>query len=492
MQQLSGSDTAFLTIETRTQYGHVGSLYEFGPEATYDAVRARIEERLHLLPPFRRRLVQVPLGLDNPYWIESLDFDLDFHIREIAVPAPGTREQLGELVARLASRPMDRGRPLWEWYVIEGLESGHIAHYAKTHHATIDGASGNEMMTILLDETPDPRPVPPPDRDWTPEQVPSDLQLLTRTMVNFARRPRQLARAQVRLMRELANRSNDPAIRRMMDQSIRQMTQPVPGPIGNLFRRRDNGPRDRDEAPPVPNTTAPRTMFNGSITPHRRLAYCSLSLPDAKKVKNHFGVTLNDVVLAICAGALRRYLSDHHSLPTDPLIAMCPVSIRTGNETDTYSNRVSGMSAPLATHLADPVERLMAINRGTKAAKEQFNAMPADALQDFTRFAPPAVAARASRVMARLRIADRMNPPFNLIISNVPGPRHPLYLAGAMLHHLYPVSAIGDGMGLNMTVISYRDQLDFGSVACRELMPDLWLLNDYLPDALQELVAAAN
>jgi WS/DGAT/MGAT family acyltransferase len=492
MQQLSGTDTAFLTMETRTTYGHVGSLYEFGPEATYDAVRGQIENRLHLLPPFRRRLVEVPLGLDNPYWIESLDFDLDFHIREIAVPAPGNREQLAELVARLASRPMDRSRPLWEWYVISGLETGNVAHYAKTHHATIDGASGNEMMTVLLDETPEPRPVPPPEGEWKPEEKPSDLNLLGRTMLNYARRPRHLARAQVRLMRELASRSTDPTMRRILEQSIRQMTQPVPNPLGDLFRRRGNDARDGDEAPPTPNTTAPRTMFNASITPHRRLAYCSVPLSDAKKVKNHFGVTLNDVVLAMCAGALRMYLEDHHSLPTDPLIAMCPVSIRTGAETDTYSNRVSGMAAPLATHIDDPVERLMSIHRGTKVAKEQFNAIPADALQDFGRFSPPAVAARASRVMARMRIADRMNPPFNLVISNVPGPRHPLYLAGAMLQHLYPVSTIGDGMGLNMTVVSYRDQLDFGSVACRELMPDLWVLNDHLPHALDELLAAAN
>jgi WS/DGAT/MGAT family acyltransferase len=169
---------------------------------------------------------------------------------------------------------------------------------------------------------------------------------------------------------------------------------------------------------------------------------------------------------------------------------MCPVSIRTGAETDTYSNRVSGMAAPLATDVVDPVARLRAINRGTTAAKQQFNAIPADALQDFTRFAPPAVAARASRLMARLRIADRLNPPFNLIISNVPGPRHPLYLAGAPLEHLYPVSGIGDGMGLNMTVASYQDHLDFGSVACRELVPDLWRLNDHLPEALAELTAS--
>jgi len=168
---------------------------------------------------------------------------------------------------------------------------------------------------------------------------------------------------------------------------------------------------------------------------------------------------------------------------------MCPVSIRTGEETDTYTNRVSGMTVPLATDVADPVERLKVINRATLAAKEQLKALPADVLQDFGRFAPPAVAAMASRVMSRLRIADRVNPPFNLIISNVPGPRYPLYLAGSQLEHIYPVSSIGDGMGLNMTVISYLDHLDFGLISCRELLPDLWKLNDHLPEAVAELVA---
>jgi WS/DGAT/MGAT family acyltransferase len=202
-------------------------------------------------------------------------------------------------------------------------------------------------------------------------------------------------------------------------------------------------------------------------------------------------VTVNDVVLAVCAGALRRWLLERDALPADPLIAMCPVSTRTGKEQDKYSNRVSGMVASLATDIADPAERLRTINRSTTAAKAQFQAIPADALQDFTQFAPPALAAQASRLLASTRIADRMNPPFNVTISNVPGPRHPLYLGRSMLKHNYPCSIVTDGMGLNMTCTSYMDNLDFGLIACRELIPDLWRLNDALAEAVDELSSAA-
>lgn len=483
MQQLTGLDTGFLTMETARQFGHVGGLYVFGPGADYDATRAQIERRLPLLPPYRRQLVEVIFGLDNPYWIESPDFDLDFHLRHMAVPPPGNREQLADMVARLAARPMDRSRPLWEWYVIEGLESGDIAHYAKTHHATIDGASGTELMTVLLDDTPEGRQIDPPAEPWKPDRVPSDLELLRLTMMSYLRRPGRMARAQVRLVRELADRSGSDQLRSV----VRLMTRPL-GPFGEMIRR---GPPRRagDDPPELPMGAAPRTPWNATITAHRRWAYITLPLGDVKRVKNHHAVTVNDVVLALCAGALRRYLEAHRALPTDPLTAMCPVSIRTGAESDKYSNRVSGILVSLATNVDDPVQRLTEIQRSTVAAKQQFTAIPADALQDFSQFAPPAVMARASRMLSRARIADRINSPVNVTISNVPGPRHPLYMAGAQLRHMYPVSMVTDGLGLNITVCSYMDNMDFGLLSCRELVPDLWTMNDHLRGALDELVA---
>jgi WS/DGAT/MGAT family acyltransferase len=214
-------------------------------------------------------------------------------------------------------------------------------------------------------------------------------------------------------------------------------------------------------------------------------------LEDAKTVRRAFGCTFNDVVMALCSGALRAYLSQHDCLPAESLIAMVPVSVRSGSETDTYQNRVSALLADLATNEKDPVKRLRRVQRSMTAAKGNLAAIPAETLMDYTQFAPPAIAARAMRMASRLRIADRMNPPFNLIISNVPGPSEPLYMAGAQLKHFYPVSALTDGQGLNMTVQSYNGNLDFGFIACRELVPDLWLLTELLQASMAELLAAA-
>jgi WS/DGAT/MGAT family acyltransferase len=269
------------------------------------------------------------------------------------------------------------------------------------------------------------------------------------------------------------------------------VAQPVPGPIGDLLRRRlRNAPNEVDDPPPLPQTAAPRTPWNASITPHRRFAYTTIPLEEAKKVRRAAGCTFNDVVLALCSGALRRYLLEHDCLPDENLIAMVPVSVRSGAEADTYENRVSLVLADLATSVPDPVARLERVRQSMSAAKTQFAAIPAETLQDFASFAPPAVVARAMRMYSRLRVADRTAPPFNLVISNVPGPPMPLYFAGAELEHFYPISALADGQGLNMTVQSYNGNLDFGFVACRELVPDLWRLTDLLHESLEELLDA--
>jgi diacylglycerol O-acyltransferase len=313
--------------------------------------------------------------------------------------------------------------------------------------------------------------------------VPTPAELLGRTFLNFATRPQQAVRAQYRLWQDMAERTRDGSAER----SFRQM---IPPPNGWWPWA---GEAEGVTATGVlPTRPAPRTPFNASITAHRRWSYLTVPLSEVKRIKAHFGVTVNDVVLAVCAGALRRWLVLHDALPSDPLLAMCPISTRSGTESDTYSNQVSGMIASLGTDIDDVAERLRFINRSTVAAKEQFAAVPAAALQDFGQFAPPALAAQASRLIAQTRIADVVNPPFNVTISNVPGPRQPLYMAGAQLKHMYPVSIVTDGMGLNMTVSSYLDGLDFGLIACRELIPDLWVLNDALGDALAELSAAAS
>jgi WS/DGAT/MGAT family acyltransferase len=490
MQQLSGMDASFLNMEGPTTFGHVSSLTIYDPStapggAGYETTLALLRERMDQLAPFRRRLVEVPLGLDLPYWIDDPDFDLDFHVRHHAVPPPGDDHQLADVVSRIIARPLDRSRPLWELYVIEGLRGGRIAQLTKVHHATIDGASGAEMLTRLLDRDPAARPTADL-ATWPTEPIPSDEALLRRTALAYLRRPEKFVRLNVRMVRQLANSSGSAGVRSLADLAA----QPLPGPLGDLLRRRLRAGygTEVDRPPALPPTRAPKTPWNHTITPHRRFAFTTIPLADAKRVKTALGTTFNDVVLALCAGTLRRYLESHGALPEEPLIAMVPVSIRTGDEADPYSNRVSLMLANLATDEPDPVDRLIKIQASMNSAKEMHAAMPASLLQDYTLFAPPAVAARAMRLVSRTRVADRMNPPFNVVISNVPGPSYPLYSAGAELLHFYPVSTLTDGQGLNMTVQSYNGRLDFGFVACRELIPDLWDLTGHLEHAMVELL----
>jgi diacylglycerol O-acyltransferase len=496
MRQLSGIDVSFLNMETPSVFGHVSSLNIYDPEGApggggLEATKQILLERMDQLAPFRRRLVEVPFGLDNPYWIEDAGFDIDFHVRHHAVPPPGNAEQLAEIVSRIVARPLDRSRPLWELYVIEGVDDGRlIAQLTKVHHATIDGASGAKMLAVILDADPHYRPEHQTMEPWEPEQMPSDSDLMRRTAVELIRRPEKVVRLTVRATRELAVASRSGGLRAIADL----LAQPMPGPLGSMMRTRLRSQRgdDTDRPPALPTTPAPRTPWNAPITPHRRFAYTTVSLEDAKTIRRAFDSTFNDVVMALCSGTLRRYLLAHDCLPAEPLIAMVPVSVRSGDESEAYQNRVSALMADLATNETDPLKRLRRVQESMTSAKENFKAIPAETLQDYTQFAPPAIAARAMRMYSRLRIADRMNPPFNLIISNVPGPNTPLYSAGAKLKHFYPVSAITDGQGLNMTVQSYNGNLDFGFISCRELVPDLWTMVDHLQASMRELLDAVS
>ncbi len=493
VRQLSGLDASFLNMETASVFGHVSSLNLYDPTgapggAGLEATKQTILERIDLLAPFRRRLVEVPLGLDLPYWIEDPDFDIDFHVRHHAVPPPGTPQQLAEAISRIVARPLDRARPLWELYVIEGVDEGRlIAQLTKVHHAAIDGASGALMLAAILDLDADARPAAE-SAPWVPEAVPSDEQLLRMTFAEFLRRPEKMIRLGVRTTRELATATRSGGLRAMADL----LAQPMPGMLGTMMRQRlrSQHGEDTDRPPALPPTHAPRTPWNQAITPHRRFAYTTIPLDDAKAVRRAFGCTFNDVVMAVCSGALRGYLQHHDCLPEESLIAMVPVSVRSGEESETFQNRVSALLADLATNESDPTKRLRRVQRSMNAAKLNHAAIPAETLMDYTQFAPPAIAARAMRMASRLRIADRMNPPFNLVISNVPGPNAPLYMAGAELKHFYPVSALADGQGLNMTVQSYNGNLDFGFIACRELVPDVWMLTEFLQAAMNELLAA--
>jgi WS/DGAT/MGAT family acyltransferase len=473
MQQLTGLDAAFLALETTNSTGHVGGVCLLDPA---DAPKPldlalltdTLAQRLPLVPVLRRKLLEVPLGLDQPYWIDDPDFDIEYHIREVGLPTPGSQAQLTEQLARLHARPLDRRRPLWEMYLITGLADGMVAVYTKVHHAAIDGVSGAELLTVLLDLSPEGRELPPAE-DFVAARPPGSLTLLARTAARLAWRPVQT----VQLAGEFVKRV----------PSMAPLVSPFIGEILGL---------NRGDGSVIPTTLglAPSTPFNRKITPHRRVAFRSVSLADVKTVKNAFGTSVNDVVMAMCAGALRHWLADHDALPGSPLNAMIPVSVRDDAAKGKLGNRVSAMLAALPTNLDDPEQRLAVVHEATKVAKAQQAVIPQGLVDDISDFAPPALTARAARVVFATGMMHRL-PPFNIVISNVPGPNVPVYLAGARMLAQYPLSVIIDGQGLNITLVGYLGQLHFGLVACRELVPDIDALAGYLIDELNLLLKAA-
>ena len=475
MHQLSGLDAAFLAMETSAVYGHVGSICVLDPTTapeplTLERLQSVIASRLHLVPPFRRRLAEVPFGFDQPYWIEDPDFDIEFHVRELALPAPGDDRQLAEQAARLHARPLDRRRPLWELYLISGLSGGRVAIYTKVHHAAIDGVSGNDILAAVLDLSPEGRElgeVPP----WECDEVPGSIPLLARSLLTLAWQPVRAVRVGASVVASLPGLARTAAVPEL----------PL---VGRFLPKRGSSAVLQQSG-----LRAPRTPFNRTLSPHRRWAFRTIPLEDVKEVKRAAGATVNDVVMALTAGALRRWLLDHDALPDAPLIAAVPVSIRTEAQKGTGGNRVSTMIAPMGTHLPDPLDRLRYAHDAMRAAKDQHGALPADLLSDVTQFAMPALAGQAARVAARLRLVEWLSP-FNLIVSNVPGPSRPLYYAGARLLAYYPLSAIADGQGLNITVMSYDDGMHFGLIADRELVPDVDRMAGYLADELDELKKA--
>ena len=473
MQQLTGLDASFLALETATTTGHVGGLCLLDPSGaakplTLARLTEVLAERLPLVPVLRRKLLQVPLGLDQPYWIDDADFDIEYHVREIALPRPGSDAQLTEQVSRLHARPLDRSRPLWEIYLITGLARKRAAVYTKIHHAAIDGASGAELLTVLLDLAPAGRDLPASE-PFTPAKPPGLPTLAALAAAKLAWRPVQT----VRLTNELA---------RILPTLAPAVNTLVGGMLG----------LNRGDGAVIAGRPgrAPATPFNKPITPHRRVAFRSVDLATVKAVKNAFGVSVNDVVMAMCAGALRRWLTEHDALPAQPLVAMIPVSVRDPAAQGALGNKVSAMLATLPTTVTDPGLRLEIVHTATKAAKAQQATIPQGLVDQISDFAPPALTARAARVVFATGLLHRL-PPFNVTISNVPGPNVPVYLCGAKLIAHYPVSVVTDGQGLNITLVGYLGQLHFGLVSCRELVPDIDALAGYLVDELASLVKAA-
>lgn len=476
MRRMSSVDAAFLYGETTSWHMHVSAVMIIDPTEVpggfdIDQLRKNVRERIHMAPQFQWRLVEVPFGLDRPGWIEDPDFDVDSHIRRVGVPAPGGREQLGNLIGDLVSIKLDRSRPLWEFWVIDGLEGGKVALLAKVHHSIIDGVSGSEIATVLFDLEPNPPKAEPdsepdsesqtadtaktPDPEVEREAQPASLDLMARGLGEVALIPWKMAR--------------------FAGQSVRQGMK-----FMDFQRQRIS--------PPIP-FQAPRTSFNTELTPHRRFCYTSVALDDLRSIRRTYDVKLNDVVLALCAGTLRRYLMARDDLPSQPLIAQVPVSLRVEGD-DEIGTKVGALFASLATDVADPALRLLSIHESTRSAKEMQRAMAVDKIMGLTETTPPGLVSLAARMYTAAQLDRRAPPIMNLIVSNVPGPPFPLYVAGAKIEGLYPMGPLLYGTGVNITVFSYCDSVHFGFMVCREVVPDAWTLADGVQKALDELKAA--
>jgi diacylglycerol O-acyltransferase len=464
MEQLTGLDATFLYLETSSLHMHVSMAAIFDPSTvpggySFEKLRDLVSSRLELAPIFRRRLAEVPLRLGHPYWVGDPTFDIDYHIRRSALPAPGGVDELAQFVGDVCSRQLDRTKPLWEMYIVEGLTGDRVAVVTKIHHCTIDGVSGAELLSQLFDL--EPAPPAPPAADGPPpvsEQLPSDLHLLARSLGTRLTRPFGITTLAWRTGKALID------VRRVRARSSERAALPL---------------------------TTPRTSLNAAITPHRRVAFSSMALEDAKRIRRACGTTLNDVVLAVCTGALRRYLLEGDELPDDPLVATVPVSVAPRNTHRRGANKVSAMFVALPCQIEDPVRRLEAIRENTKGAKKEHNALGADVLLNWAEHATPNVFSTAARAYTRLKLADHHRPIHSLVISNVPGPDFPLYLAGAEMVAGFPLGPVMDGAGLNITVMSYRGVLNWGLMACSETVPRLADLARYLPEALDELAAGA-
>jgi diacylglycerol O-acyltransferase / wax synthase len=475
MKQLSGLDSMFLNFETAEAPMHVGGvsvldLAKAPPGFGFEAVRARISGRLHLLPSFRRRLVQMPLNLIPAFWIEDPDFRFDRHVQRIKLKRPGSDAQLAALVAELVGKPLERDRPLWAFWYVEGLSGRRAACISIIHHACIDGVSGAELLSKLLDLEPDAVVGPGPSAAWDPDEYPLAVDRLMFTARQAWSRNRQflgLLRSSLPVARDL--------VRSRFGGKAAVAEAPEPAGEGSLAGIK----------------TAPRTRFNVRIDGRRSYAFRSLSLTRIKALKNKLGITVNDAVLAVCAGALRQYLQEKGELPEQALVAAVPISVRQDSEREAGGNRVTMLSAVLPTHLDAPLERVAAVSRSTSKLKKTHQAVPARLLMDWMELPAPALMASAARLYENFVNRDRIKPLVNVVISNVPGPPAPLYLAGAPLLANYPVSIPYHGLALNITVISYRDQLDVGLTAYLEAVPDIAHLLDLMADELDGLEAAA-
>jgi WS/DGAT/MGAT family acyltransferase len=454
--RLTGLDSSFLHMERDGAHMHVASTAIFeGPAPSQEEFREHIRARLHLVPRFRQKLRFVPFGQGRPVWVDDPHLNLDYHVRQTALPPPGSEEQLRILAARVFSQQLDRSKPLWEMWLAEGLEGNRFAIIGKSHHALVDGVSGVDITTVLFDSAREPETPPAPGPEWLPSPEPSSVKLLGDALIERATSPAEIVRGVRAVLRGP----------RQVASSLREGVGATSKMIGAGMA-----------APPSP--------FNVEIGPHRRFAMVSGDVAEFKRIKNEHGGTLNDVVLSVVTGALGNYLRARGRDTSElELRAMVPVSVRAEDEHGALGNRVAAMMAPLPVWCEDPVERLKLITASMGDLKASGQAVGAQLLTQLTDFAPPTIAAQAARLSSRQRF-------FNLVITNVPGPQFPLYLLGREMQAMYPMVPLAQNQAICVGIFSYNGQLNFGLIGDYDAMADLDSFGLDLEGAMEEISAA--
>jgi diacylglycerol O-acyltransferase / wax synthase len=457
LERLTAIDASFLTNESASSHMHIGGLLIFeGPPPRYVDLVEHVRGRLDKVPRFRQRLVVPPLEAGRPLWADDVNFNLTYHIRHTALPDPGGEAQLKRLAARVFSQRLDRSKPLWEMWLVQGLERDRFALLTKTHHAAVDGIAGVDIGTVLFDLEPVPEPVPVED-GWVPAPAPSATELIARGATDAATAPLKLAERAV-------------AAARHPEAAARRAVEALEG-VGEVFAA------FADPAPDVP--------LNQTIGPHRRFTWARSELATFKRIKDTFGGTVNDVVLAVVTGALRKWLHQR-SIRTEglELRALVPVSIRTADERGELGNRLAAMRGPLPVYVEDPVRRLRVVSEQMEGLKRSKQALGAEVISRFNDFAPPTLLAQAARINFSTRL-------FNLIVTNVPGPQMPLYVLGRELEEVFPVAFLPQNHALAVAIMSYNGRICFGLLADYDSMEDVETVARGLEESLAELEQAA-
>ncbi len=457
MDRLTSIDASFLTNETSNAHMHVGAVLIFeGPPPAYDDFLDHLESRLHLVPRFRQKLAFPPVETGRPFWVDDPNFNLSYHVRHTALPAPGSEEQLRNIAGRLFSQSLDRSKPLWELWLVQGLERNRFALINKTHHALVDGVAGVDIATVIFDVKPVPERVEP-DSAWVPRPPPSTAELAAHGVAAAAEAPFKLGR-----------------------RALRAATDPL-----RTTRRVIEAGEALAEVAWNFTNPAPELPLNTEIGSHRRFAWTRAQLEDFKRIKDALGGTVNDVVLTVVSGALRSWLRSR-GIKTEglELRALVPVSIRAEDDRGNLGNRIAAMRGPLPVYIEDPVKRLEVVRRAMDGLKESKQALGAEVISRFNDFAPPTLLAQASRINFSTRL-------FNLIVTNVPGPQIPLYVLGRELEDVFPVAFLPEDHALAIAIMSYNGGIDFGLLGDYDAMEDIEMIATGINESLADLLAAA-